>query len=87
MADPAERAARRFGRLKHLKPVASSLGWAIGESDGRKLMAFGGANTVAYWRFPEQHVAIVVLTNLQGSDPHGLAGEIARRYFSSRSAP
>lgn len=66
---------------------AFSLGWAIGDSDGRKLMAFGGANTVAYWRFPEQHVAIIVLTNLQGSDPHGLAGEIARRYFSSRSAP
>jgi hypothetical protein len=61
-----------------------SLGWAIAERDGRRLMAFGGANTVAYWRFPDQHVAVIVLTNLQGSDPHALAGEIASQYFRNR---
>jgi CubicO group peptidase (beta-lactamase class C family) len=63
---------------------AFSLGWAIADRDGRKLMAFGGANTVAYWRFPDQHVAVIVLTNLQGSEPHALAGEIANQYFRSR---
>jgi CubicO group peptidase (beta-lactamase class C family) len=63
-----------------------SLGWAIADQGGRKLMAFGGANTVAYWRFPDQHVAVIVLTNLQGSEPHALAGEIANQYFRAKPA-
>lgn len=63
-----------------------SLGWTVGNSrgwlpadtrEGLNFMAFGGANSVAYWRFPDRQLTVIVLTNLQGSDAHTIALKIA----------
>jgi CubicO group peptidase (beta-lactamase class C family) len=63
--------------------VGNSRGWLPGSDDGFNFMAFGGANSVAYWRFPDDKVTVIVLTNLQGSDPHTIALSIAKRYMLS----
>ena len=57
---------------------------------GFVFMPFGKQVAVAYgggaatWRLsiPEQHLTVVVLSNLQGSQPHALAADIARLYVS-----
>ncbi len=56
---------------------------------GFMFMPFGKQVAIAYgggaatWRLsvPEQHLTVVVLTNLQGSQPHALAADIARLYI------
>jgi CubicO group peptidase (beta-lactamase class C family) len=60
--------------------VGNSRGWLPGSDRGFDFMAFGGANTVAYWKFPANELTVIVLTNLQGSDPHTIALSIAERY-------
>jgi D-alanyl-D-alanine carboxypeptidase len=66
--------------------VGNSRGWIPGDTDeGFHFMACGGANTVAYWRFPDDHVTVIVLTNLQGSDSHTIALNIAKRYIRKSS--
>lgn len=52
------------------------------------LMPFGKQRAISYgggaatWRvnFPEKNLTVVELTNLQGSQPHALAGGIAALY-------
>lgn len=46
-------------------------------------IAYGGG--AAAWRLslPEQHLTVVVLTNLQGSQPHALAADIAKLYVNA----
>ncbi len=62
--------------------VGNSRGWIPGDDDaGFHFMAFGGANSVTYWRFPDDKATVIVLTNLQGSDPHTIALNIAKRYI------
>jgi CubicO group peptidase (beta-lactamase class C family) len=53
--------------------------------------AFGPYATVSYgggaaaWRLaiPEKHLIVIVLTNLQGANPQGLAADIATLYEPS----
>ncbi len=77
-------------KLNDGTPSAYSLGWTVGNSrgwlpgdtsSGLNFMAFGGANSVAYWRFPEAQLTVIVLTNLQGSDAHTIALKIAYGYL------
>jgi CubicO group peptidase (beta-lactamase class C family) len=62
--------------------VGNSRGWLPGDTrEGLNFMAFGGANSVAHWRFPDRQLTVIVLTNLQGSDAHTIALKIAYDYL------
>ncbi len=56
------------------------LGFLVGTYGPFAAVAYGGG--AATWRLslPEKHLTVVVLTNLQGSQPHRLAAEIAGLY-------
>jgi CubicO group peptidase (beta-lactamase class C family) len=54
------------------------LGWAIAAFEGHRFMTFGGGNTVVYIRFPDDGLSIILLTNLQGSDPNSIVIKLAR---------
>lgn len=54
------------------------LGFIVGQTGGRRTVAYGGG--AAVWRLSvgDAGLTVIVLTNLQGSSPQALAAEIAR---------
>ncbi len=67
-------------QLKSGEPGDFGLGFLVGSFGPYTAVAYGGG--AATWRLslPEKHLTVVVLTNLQGSQPHKLAADIAGLY-------
>jgi len=69
-------------------PVTSPLGsygfgWFLGEFFGHHIVQHGGSTGTALWRLPDDHLTVIVLTNLEqlaGGDAVGIARSIARMY-------
>jgi CubicO group peptidase (beta-lactamase class C family) len=64
--------------------VRYGYGWRIGEEDGRRVVSHTG-ETIGFrnalLRFPDQKLAVVVLTNRNEGTPYAIALEIARRFL------
>lgn len=60
-------------------------GWAMGAEHGHRLVTHNGAHFTGFQtcirKYPEDHLTVVVLTNLNGSDPDGIAKSVARSYL------
>lgn len=55
-------------------------GWVVDDRPGHKSVGHSGGGSTAYWRFLDDKLNIIVLTNLQGSDPDSLAQGVAALY-------
>jgi len=55
-------------------------GWAVDDRPGHKAVGHSGGASTAYWRFLDDKLTVIVLTNLQGSDPDSLARGVAALY-------
>lgn len=52
------------------------LGWIVEDLNGREVVGGSGGASVAFRHAVAQRVTVVVLTNCQGANPDGMAGEI-----------
>lgn len=67
------------------RPNHYGLGWFISSYKGRKLVLAGGNKpgfTCTFFRFVDEGLTIIVLSNLSSSPMYGMAGEIAEMYFA-----
>jgi CubicO group peptidase (beta-lactamase class C family) len=79
--------------LKDGTPMQSPLGpygigWFLGERNGHRIVQHGGATGTAFWRLPDDHLTVIVLTNLEmlaGGDATGIAKKIAALYAPDAS--
>jgi D-alanyl-D-alanine carboxypeptidase len=55
-------------------------GWAVDDRPGHKSVGHSGGGSTAYWRFLDDKLTAIVLTNLQGADPDSLAKGVAALY-------
>ncbi|MCB7129449.1 MAG: beta-lactamase family protein [Candidatus Brocadiales bacterium] len=56
------------------------LGWRVGTRNGHRTMMMGGGWATVHLRLPDDDLSVIVLTNLQGSDPGSLAMGVAGMY-------
>lgn len=59
------------------------LGWVLGEHDGRAFAGGTGGIRSAFFVYPQEDLAVIVLTNSQSARPETLVQGIAQRYFDS----
>jgi CubicO group peptidase (beta-lactamase class C family) len=74
-------AAIQAFRLADGKDGEYGLGWTAGKQNGHRAMHMGGGGAVWHLRFPDDRLSVIVLTNLQGSGPLGLALGVAKIYL------
>lgn len=55
-------------------------GWVVNDQAGHKSVGHSGGGSTAYWRFLDDKLTVIVLTNCQGSDPDSLARGVAALY-------
>jgi CubicO group peptidase (beta-lactamase class C family) len=55
-------------------------GWIVDDKPGHKSVGHSGGGSTAYWRFLDDKLNVIVLTNCQGSDPDSLAQGVAALY-------
>lgn len=55
-------------------------GWVVDDRPGHKSVGHSGGGSTAYWRFLDDELTVIVLTNCQGSDPDSLAQGVAALY-------
>jgi CubicO group peptidase (beta-lactamase class C family) len=68
-----------------VKGVRYGFGWRIGEHDGRRVVSHTGESIGfrnALVRFPDEHLAIIVLTNRNEGKPYEIAMKIADEVLS-----
>lgn len=63
-----------------------ALGWIVDERTGHKSVGHSGGGSTAYWRFLDDKLTVIVLTNCQGSDPDSLAQGIAALFIPELAA-
>src|SRR5215813_11303343 len=71
------------GVLKNGTKLAYAFGLSVGEYKGLKTVGHGGADAgyrSYIVRFPDQHFAVAVLSNLSTANPAGLAEQVADIY-------
>jgi CubicO group peptidase (beta-lactamase class C family) len=68
-------------RLNNGKDGGYGLGWEVGARNGHRWMTMNGGNATQFLRFPDDHLCVIVLTNLQGSEPESIAFGIAALYL------
>jgi CubicO group peptidase (beta-lactamase class C family) len=75
------------GRTRAGEPTRYGFGWFVGRSLGVPVLSHGGSwigfRTVIR-RYPEQHLAVVVLANWAQADPEAVAARIAAVYLGDR---
>jgi CubicO group peptidase (beta-lactamase class C family) len=59
------------------------LGWVLGEHDGHEFAGGTGGIRSAFFVYPNDDLAIIVLTNSQGARPESLVQSIGMRYLAS----
>lgn len=59
------------------------LGWIVGSERPHPFVGGTGGIRVAFFVYPKDDLAVIVLTNLQGSRPEALVDGIARHYLES----
>lgn len=69
--------------LKDGKPGEWAMGWPVLESRGRRILAGIGGARSAFFVYPDQRLAIVVLTNLAAANPQRFIDDVATIYLGS----
>lgn len=59
------------------------LGWASNPDEQHPAVGFSGGPYATFVVYPKDELAVIVWTNVQGSEPESLANVIARQYFAS----
>jgi len=59
------------------------LGWGVASDEGHRRVGFSGGTFATFFVYPENDLSVVVLTNMEGSDPESLAKNIAKRYLAA----
>jgi CubicO group peptidase (beta-lactamase class C family) len=75
-------------RLNSGKTYGYGLGWAVDDYHGHRRVGWGGGNSSWFSYFPDDHLTVVVITNLKASttNPSSLVEGIARLYLPAPSA-
>lgn len=55
-------------------------GWVLDDRPGHKAVGHSGGASTAYWRFLDDKLTVILLTNCQGGDPDSLAMGVAALY-------
>lgn len=74
------------GRFNDGKPAPWAAGWPVIARDEHPAVAGIGGRRSAFYVYPQDNLAIVVLTNLAGANPEGFIDDIAGFYLPSLSA-
>lgn len=56
-------------------------GWVLDDQAGHRSVGHSGGASTAYWRFLDDKLTVIVLTNCQGIDPDSLARSVAALYI------
>jgi CubicO group peptidase (beta-lactamase class C family) len=68
-------------KLNDGKNAPWGLGWYAGTRSGHRTMEMGGGGATWHLRLPDDDLSVIVLTNLQGSNPGSIAMEVAAMYI------
>lgn len=60
---------------------AYGLGWVVDELDGHRRVGHEGGGAAWFWHFPDEGLAVIVLTNLNGGRGDALIDAFARRFL------
>ena len=71
------------GKFKDGSRAPWTIGWPTSEEKGRRWVGGIGGGRSAFFVYPDDDLAIVILTNLAGSVPHAWMDEIAKLYLGS----
>jgi CubicO group peptidase (beta-lactamase class C family) len=63
-----------------------ALGWQIDERPGHRSAGFSGGGSTAYAKYLDDRMTVIVLTNLQGSNPDSLVKGVAALYIPELGA-
>jgi CubicO group peptidase (beta-lactamase class C family) len=63
------------------------LGWLVAEHQGHRYVGHLGGNSVWYGRYPAEDLTVIVLTNLDNSNPAALAERVADFYLPPPKDP
>jgi len=76
------------GDVGRLGSATYGLGWFLEEVNGHRIVQHGGASGTGYVKYPDDHLTVLVLTNLEqlaGGDGVGLAKVLAQAYVGGLS--
>lgn len=68
-------------RFDNGEPVPWAMGWPVLQTEPRQIVGGLGGGRSAFFVYPKDDLAIVVLTNLVGGNPQRFMGEIAQIYL------
>jgi CubicO group peptidase (beta-lactamase class C family) len=68
------------GKMPDGKPAAWALGWPAFPRPEHPAVAGIGGNAVAFYVYPEDDIAVVILTNVAGSQPEQIIEQVAQLY-------
>jgi len=71
------------GDVGHMLDATYGMGWFLDGIDGHRIVQHGGASGTGYVKYPDDHLTVIVLTNLEqlaGGDGIGLAKVVAQAY-------
>jgi CubicO group peptidase (beta-lactamase class C family) len=68
------------GKMPDGKPTAWALGWPAYPRPEHPAVAGIGGNSVAFYVYPEDGVAVVILTNVAGGQPEQIIAQVAALY-------
>lgn len=66
-------------RLEKLLGYGS--GWMVDDRPGHKAVGHSGSDSTAYFRFLDDRLSVIILTNCQGADPDSMAFDVAALYI------
>jgi CubicO group peptidase (beta-lactamase class C family) len=70
------------GRFNNGKPTSWGMGWPLSDHGGHSVAAGIGGRRIAFFVYPKDDLAIVVLTNLAGANPEEFIDEIAGQFIA-----
>ena len=73
------------GDVGRMLDATYGMGWFLEGIDGHRIVQHGGASGTGYVKYPDDHLTVIVLTNLEqlaGGDGIGLAKVVAQAYVT-----
>lgn len=75
------------GKVLHVDgTLGYAIGWSVDDRPGHKAVGHSGGDSTSYWRFVDDKLTVIVLTNCQGADPRSLVRGVAALYVPAIAA-